>query len=101
MKGPAGLSSHGHGKPGKVMEFKNGHFQAWKSHGKHVNHKRLGKVMEICINHMFIQAEFKIINMFFKGRRSKYKPAYALDTHKCSGLFMFIPRFQFGHGNVV
>jgi len=36
--------------------------------------------MEICYNHMFIYAEFEIINMFFKERRSKYKPAYALDT---------------------
>jgi len=24
--------SYGHGKPGKVMEFKNIYFQAWKSH---------------------------------------------------------------------
>jgi len=29
---------------------------------------------------MFIHAEFEIINIFFKERRSKYKPAYALDT---------------------
>jgi len=29
--------------------------------------------MEICYNHMFIYAEFEII-------RSKYKPAYALNT---------------------
>jgi len=36
--------------------------------------------MEICYNHMFISAEFEIINMFFKERRSIYKPAYALDT---------------------
>jgi len=34
--------------------------------------------MEICDNHMFIYGEFEIINMFFKERRSKYKPAYAL-----------------------
>jgi len=53
--------------------------------------------MEMCYNHMFIYAEFEIINMFFKERRSKYKPAYA----QSSKLFMFIPRFQFGHGNVV
>jgi len=31
-------------------------------------------------DHMFIYAEFKIINVFFKERRSKYKPAYALNT---------------------
>jgi len=29
---------------------------------------------------MFIYAEFEIINIFFKERRSKYKPAYALIT---------------------
>jgi len=54
-------------RPGKVME-------------KILNHKSFGKVMEICYNHMFIYAEFEIINMFFKERRSKYKPAYALNT---------------------
>jgi len=79
------------------------------------------------------------MNMFFKERRSKYKPAYALimaaqlfffhvasertltgkfaghlfnlmftvcfGIHslntKCSHLFMYKPRFQFGHGHVV
>jgi len=55
-------------------------FQAWKSHGKNLNHKSLGKIMEICYNHMFIYAEFEIIDMFFKERRSKYEPAYALNT---------------------
>jgi len=40
--------SYGHGKPGKVMAFLNGYFQAWKSHGKNLNHKSFGKVMEIC-----------------------------------------------------
>jgi len=63
--------SYGHGKPGKVMELKNGHFQAWKSQGKNLNHKSFGKVMEICYNHI-IYAEFEIINMLFKERRSKY-----------------------------
>jgi len=29
---------------------------------------------------MFIYAEFEIINLFFKERRSKYKPAIALNT---------------------
>jgi len=29
---------------------------------------------------MFIYAEFEIINILFKERRSKYKPAYALNT---------------------
>jgi len=46
--------------------------------------------MEICYIHMFIYAEFKIINMFFKERRSKYKPASALDTRNvlnCSCLY--------------
>jgi len=54
-------------RPGKVME-------------KNLNHKSFGKVMEICCNHMFIYAEFEIINMFFKEKRSKHKPAYALNT---------------------
>jgi len=36
------------------MEFKNGHFQAWESHGKNLNHKGFGKVMEMCYNHMLI-----------------------------------------------
>jgi len=44
---------------------------------KNLNHRSFGKVMEICY-HMFIYAEFEIINMFFKERCSKYKPAYAL-----------------------
>jgi len=57
--------SYGHGKPGKVMEFLNGHFQAWKSHGKTSNHKSFGKVMEVCYNHLFIYAEFEIINIYF------------------------------------
>jgi len=36
--------------------------------------------MNISNNRMFIYAEFEIINMFFKERRSKYKPAIALNT---------------------
>jgi len=46
--------------------------------------------MEMCYNHMFIHAEFEIINMFSKESRSKYKPAYALNTLtflKCSCLY--------------
>jgi len=46
--------------------------------------------MEMCYHHMFIYAEFEIINMFFKERPSKYTPAYALDTQhflKCSCLY--------------
>jgi len=46
------------------MEFQNGHFQAWKNHGKNLNLKSFGKVMDICYNHMFIYAEFEIINVF-------------------------------------
>jgi len=46
--------------------------------------------MEMCY-HMFIYGEFERIYMvFFKERRSKYKPAYALDTQhfqKCSCLY--------------
>jgi len=47
------------------MEFLNGHFQAWKSHGNNLNHQSFGKVMEICYNHI-IYAEFEIINVFLK-----------------------------------
>jgi len=46
--------------------------------------------MEIWSNHMFIYAEFEIINMFFKERRSKYNPVYALNTQhflNCSCLY--------------
>jgi len=50
------------------------------SHGKNLNHKSFGKVLSMCNNHMFIYAEFEIIYMFFKERRSKYKPPYALVT---------------------
>jgi len=53
--------------------------------------------MEICYNHVFIYAEFEIINMFFKERRSKSKPAYATF----SKMFIYKPRFQFGHGHLV
>jgi len=35
--------------------------------------------MEMCYNHI-IYAELEIIIMFFKERRSKYQPAYALKT---------------------
>jgi len=34
--------------------------------------------MEMCYNHVFAYVEFEIIHTFLKGRRSKYKPAYAL-----------------------
>jgi len=64
-------------RPGKVME-------------QILIIKVFGKVMEICYNHMFIYAEFEIINMFFEERRSKYKPAYALYTQlflNCSCLY--------------
>jgi len=64
-------------RPGKVKE-------------KNLNHKSFEKVMEMCYNHMFIYAVFKIINIFFKERRSKCKPAYALDTQdflNCSCLY--------------
>jgi len=54
-------------RPGKVME-------------KNLNCKSFGKVIEICYNHMFIYTEFEILYTFFKERRSKYKPAYALNT---------------------
>jgi len=43
--------------------------------------------MEMCYNHMFIYGEFEIIIMFFKERRLKYKPAYALNTQNVLNLF--------------
>jgi len=45
-------------RPGKVME-------------KNLNHKSFGKVMEMCCYHMFIYAEFEIINMFFERKTLK------------------------------
>jgi len=57
---------------------------------RNLNHKSFEKVMEICYSHMFIYAEFEIINIFFQERRSKCKPAYALDTQyflNCSCLY--------------
>jgi len=42
--------SYGHGKPGEVMEFKNGYFPDLE------NPKSFGKVMEISYIHMFIYA---------------------------------------------
>jgi len=39
-------------RPGKVME-------------KNLNHKSFEKVIEMCYIHMFIYAEFEIINTFF------------------------------------
>jgi len=69
--------SYGHGKPGKVMEFVNGYFQVWKSHGKkifksHMFWKSLGNLLYMCI-----YAEFLIINSLLKEWRSKYKPVNA------------------------
>jgi len=52
------------------MEFLNGHFQAWKSHGKNLDYKSFGKVMEICYNHMFIHAEFEIMNILKKDAQN-------------------------------
>jgi len=57
--------------------------------------------MDMCYNHTFIYGEFEIMYTFFKERRSKYKPAYALNTQHFQKKFMFIPKFQFGHGNLV
>jgi len=72
--------SYGHGKPGKVME-------------KTQSIKVLGKSWK-CYIHMFIYAEFEIINMSFLKKDAQ-------KTHNISKLFMFIPRFQFGLGNLV
>jgi len=41
-------------------------WKTWKSHEKNLNHKGFEKVIEICYNHVFIYAEFEIINMFLK-----------------------------------
>jgi len=49
--------------------------------------------MKMCYNHMFIYTEFTISNVFFKERRSKYKPAY-LSIRNVFYMFMFIPRGQ-------
>jgi len=49
--------------------------------------------MEICYNHVFIYAEFEIINVIFKERRNQYATF--------STFFMFLPRFQFGRVNLV
>jgi len=88
-------------------------WKTWESHGilkwsfpglekswQKCNHKSFGKVMNICYNHMVIYDEFEIINMFLKKDaqniswvQSQYAPF--------STFFMFIPRFQFGHGNLV
>jgi len=46
--------------------------------------KRFEKVMVMCYIHMCIHAEFKIINMLLKERRSKYKPANALNTRSAN-----------------
>jgi len=46
--------------------------------------------MEICYNHVLIYGKFEIIKNNFKERRSKCKPACALDTQdflKCSCLY--------------
>jgi len=50
--------------------------------------------MDICYNHMFIYAEFEIIHMFFLKKDAQ-------NINRRSTCFMFIPRFQFGHGNLV
>jgi len=44
-------------KPGKVLEFVNCYFQAWKSSGKK-SPKSFGKLLTICYIYMFIYAEF-------------------------------------------
>jgi len=49
---------------------------------------------------MFIYAEFEIIKIFFKRKTLKkagVRSRYATFSKK----IMFIPRFQFGHGNLV
>jgi len=52
--------------------------------------------------HMFIYAEFEIINVFLK-KDSKYKPAYALNTQHFSCLYrdfsLVMEKSWKGHGN--
>jgi len=54
-------------------------YKFWKSHGNVV---------------VFIYAEFEIIDMFFLKKDAQKRTTF-------SKLFMFIPRFQFGCGNLV
>jgi len=48
----------------------------------------------MCYIHMFIYAEFEIINKFIKERCSKYKPAYALDTQNVLNFSCFYRDFS-------
>jgi len=69
--------------------------------GKNLNHKRFGKVMEMCYNHMFIYGEFEIINVFLKKDAQNISRRTLSQYATFSKLFMFIQRFQFGHGHLV
>jgi len=55
--------------------------------------------METCYNHMFIYAEFEIINVIFLRKTLKILAGVRSQYTTFSKLFMFILRFQFGHGN--
>jgi len=44
--------SYGHGKPGEIMEFKNGYFQSWKSPWKKCDPKSFGK---FCIHAVWLK----------------------------------------------
>jgi len=68
-------------RPGKVME-------------KTYIIKVLEKSWKCCYIHMFIYAEFEVINMFFLKKDAQKSTTF-------SKLFLFIARFQFGRGNLV
>jgi len=83
-------------------------WKTWKSHGilkwsfpaleKSWKKTQLIKVLEkswkCCYIHMFIYAEFERIDMFFLKKDAQKRTTF-------SKLFMFIPRFWFGRGNLV
>jgi len=52
--------------------------------------------MEMCYNHVFIYAEFEIIYVFLK----KDAQNISRRTLSIRNVFMFLLRFQFGHGNL-
>jgi len=55
--------SYDHEKLGKVMEFLNDYFQAWKSPRNKLDSKSFGKVIEMFYIHMIVYAEFEIITL--------------------------------------
>jgi len=60
----------------KLWSFLHGYFQAWKSPGKK-NPKCVVKVMEMFYIHLFIYAEFKIMNRNDAENISRHKRSYS------------------------